>query len=230
MLCKSDLEDDIASYIMDRLPKVRLGTVFDVGCNVGWFSHEFGKVYSSAQFYMFEPSPPIFEQIEAVLTRFPELHLWSRSHRFQIALGHTDKVGRITIQPNVTVNHMVEVAEDSENSVEVEIITGDSFCLKHGINHIDYLKIDAEGYDMNVLIGFTKMLASGSIDFIQVEAGMSHDNKEHINEEVYRGFLSLFGYKLFRILNQASLSDLPVMSRADIVFIREKAAIEYGRL
>src|ERR1051325_9019132 len=80
MLCKNDLEDNIAQYIKDRVPKAEMRLILDVGANVGWFSHEFGKIFREAEFYLFEPSPPIFMGIEQTLTRFPEFNLWRRAH------------------------------------------------------------------------------------------------------------------------------------------------------
>jgi len=226
MLCRSDLEDDIALYIKDRVPKAEIRTVFDVGSNVGWFTHEFGKIYRDAQFYLFEPSPPIFAGIEEVLTRFPDLNYASRTHCFQLALGHSEGTAKITVMSNVTVNRIVE--QSDAPTVDVEIQTGDGFCREHRITHIDYLKVDAEGYDMYVLIGFTKMLAAGNVDFVQVEAGMALDNKEHIHLDVFSGFLSLFGYRLFRFINQASPAGLPYMSRADVVFIHASAVQRFA--
>lgn len=225
MLCKSDLEDDIAAYIKDRVPKADIRTVFDVGANVGWFTHEFGKSYPDAEFYMFEPSPPVFQGMAETLSRFPELEYSRRTKAFPIALGHTKAVAKITIEANVTVNRIV--TDEGVPTADVAVVTGDAFCAEHGISHIDYLKVDVEGYDMNVVIGFTQMLAAGEIDFVQVEAGMSHDNKIHIHLDAFQGFLSVFGYKLFRFINQASFQ-IPYLTRADVVFIHERAAERFA--
>lgn len=226
MLCSSDVEDDIAAYIKSRVPKADFRTVFDVGANYGWFSHEFGKIYPNAEFYMFEPSPPIFAMIDETMSRFPDLNYANRAFRFPIALGHSSGTARITVMEATTVNRIVETSD--RPSVDVQVSTGDEFCRERGIGHIDYLKVDVEGYDMNVLIGFTQMLTAGNIDFVQVEAGIARDNLEHIHLSVFEGFLSLFRYRLFRFINQASLHNRPYLSRADVVFIHDDAAVRLG--
>ena len=48
-------------------------------------------------------------------------------------------------------------------------MTGDSFCRRRGIDHIDLLKIDTEGHDLEVLRGFAQMLTSQAIDVVQFE-------------------------------------------------------------
>ena len=45
MLQKSDLEDDIAAYIAERLPQAEMKVLLDVGANVGWFATQFLKAY-----------------------------------------------------------------------------------------------------------------------------------------------------------------------------------------
>lgn len=50
-----------------------------------------------------------------------------------------------------------------------QMIRGDEFCQENGIDHIDFLKIDTEGHDLNVLRGFGGMLTSGAISVIQFE-------------------------------------------------------------
>lgn len=53
-------------------------------------------------------------------------------------------------------------------TVEVETTTLDSFASEHSINHIDYLKIDAEGSEYEVLTGGRSVLPNVAV--IKVEA------------------------------------------------------------
>jgi FkbM family methyltransferase len=221
MLCRNDLEDDIAAYIKERVPKAQMRTVFDVGSNVGWFTYQFGKTFRDAMFYLFEPSPPIFQEISPNLQRFSEFDIWPRVRAFPIALGHEAARSKVTVEPGVTVNCIT--LDDSQPTVDVEVATGDGFSAQNGISQIDYLKIDAEGYDLKVLIGFQAMLQRRDINFIQVEAGMSEMNKEHIPVAEFTAFLGQFGYRVFRIINQAS-GRVPYLTRADVVYINENAA------
>jgi hypothetical protein len=52
---------------------------------------------------------------------------------------------------------------------QAQVVRGDEFCQSHGIEHIDFLKIDAEHADFEVLQGFNAMLAKGRIDCVQFE-------------------------------------------------------------
>ena len=225
MLLRNDLEDDIAAYIADRVPKAHLRTVFDVGANHGWFTYQFGKTFREARFWLFEPSPPVFARIEGNLRGFNALDLWGRTQAFPIALGDEPGKARITTEPDVTVNRIV--AAGGEGTSEVDVVTGDGFCSAYRIERIDYLKVDAEGYDMRVLHGFGDMLAAGRIAFVQVEASLSEDNAEHVPFNAFDEYLGARRYRLFRFINQAS-GTLPYLTRADVVFIHEDAAAQFA--
>lgn len=54
--------------------------------------------------------------------------------------------------------------------------TGDEYCRMRGISKIDFLKIDVEGWEWNVLEGFHEMLTQNRVGVVQFEYGyMSAD-------------------------------------------------------
>lgn len=68
-----------------------------------------------------------------------------------------------------TLATAVENPLNSGASVEVEALTGDSYCRREGIDRIDLLKVDTEGHDLAVLQGFDGMLSTGRVDVVQFE-------------------------------------------------------------
>jgi FkbM family methyltransferase len=223
MLHKSDLEDNIAEYIAERVPKAKIDVLFDVGANIGWFTWQFLRTYPECKCYLFEPVTVNHEKIRANLERFPELNAFPRTQCFRLALGLVPERTRITAIPDVTINKIIGDSPSDGPVEEVEVVTGDAFCTEHGINKIDFLKIDTEGYDLKVLLGFAGMLSRQKIDFVQVEAGFYSENKLHVPVEALDAVLSSFGYRKFRYTNQASYA-VPILTWADVVFINERAA------
>jgi len=57
----------------------------------------------------------------------------------------------------------------STRSERVTVGTIDDYCNRNGINHIDFLKIDVEGYEYKVLHGAEQMIGGNRIDVIQFE-------------------------------------------------------------
>jgi hypothetical protein len=51
------------------------------------------------------------------------------------------------------------------------LVSVDDYCRTRSIDHIDLLKLDIEGNELEALRGATKMIEEGRIDFIQLEFG-----------------------------------------------------------
>ena len=51
--------------------------------------------------------------------------------------------------------------------LKIKIETLDEFCKKNNIEKIDYLKIDTEGSNFDVILGATEMIKNKKIKYIQ---------------------------------------------------------------
>jgi FkbM family methyltransferase len=199
--------------IKELLPEFEAVTVFDVGANVGQSTEELGAVYPDASIYAFEPVPATFAELRAKFGDRPRVKC------FQLALGDAAaKASMIVGDRSVTAK--IGAAGQSDGQ-PVEVIRGDKFCETHGIEHINYLKIDTEGYDLKVCAGFSKMLEENRVDLLQVEAGLSPSNKLHVPLEAFKDYLEPLGYALFRIYDQAGR---PLARRCNPVFISVELA------
>lgn len=58
-------------------------------------------------------------------------------------------------------------------SFEIDTTTLDDFCIDEGINEVDFLQIDVQGADLDVLEGAKKTLSCGTLA-IQIEVEFSH--------------------------------------------------------
>ncbi|KQT58433.1 hypothetical protein ASG52_21450 [Methylobacterium sp. Leaf456] len=226
-LHKSDLDDNVAEFIKEKLPKAEIKTVFDVGANIGWVTISFLNAYRDARVWAFEPIPHVFSTLQENVARVTDPSRLERAEFVNLALGADNKQAAMTNLPGkgVTVNKIIQSA--NADSIDVNVVRGDSYCESKGISHIDYLKIDVEGHDLQALVGFGGMLTSRAIDFVQVEAGIAQDNKDHIHLRSFEGFLNPLGYHILAIKNQAS-SNIPYLRWADVIFIRDDIAHKYA--
>jgi hypothetical protein len=112
---------------------------------------------------------------------------------------------------------------ESGSTVPVSMIRLDDFCHKNGILHIDFMKIDTEGYDLTVLQGCGEFIKN--IDLIQCEAGANRYNKFHVSYVDIFEFMSSNGFHLFRIFDQTfewGAGGRPVLRRFDPLFINDR--------
>ena len=142
--------------------------------------------------------------------------------------GNSEEVIRAPEKKNSDMNTVVEGnwRNNPNQFVDVQIETIDRFILESKINRVDFLKIDTEGFEIQVLEGAENALKDGLFSFIQVEVGMNNKNSYHTDFESVKKKLERFNYYLFKVYNQ--VHEWPTkkkfLRRCDLVFIHESVA------
>jgi FkbM family methyltransferase len=205
---------DVWKSIETHLQELTVDCVFDVGANVGKTATTFRRHFPKAEIWAFEPVKASFEELVRTTADL------ERVHCFNLALGAESTTGEITADGTSTKNRLVP-AGSRKTTQSVAVVSGEVFCKQHEIEHIGYLKIDTEGHDLKVLRGFESMLRDSRIDVVEVEAGMSRDNKLHVPLANFLDLVQPHGYRLFRIFKQVSEKPTrgPYLRRVNAAFI-----------
>lgn len=172
--------------------------VFDVGANVGEWTTRVLQISPTAQCYIFEPIPDIFNVLQGNFSS-------GNCNFFNIAFFHMQGiqefkyyVGRSVLsglfeRPCVT-------AHEVPKTIHVVTDTLDNFCNNHAIDYIDFLKIDTEGAEVVILHGAARLLQNHHIQYIQFEYGGTYRDAQTTLQEAYC-LLSLYNYDVYRIAN-----------------------------
>ncbi len=194
-----DFDENGERWVLERLAGCRnTKTVFDAGANIGEWSNIAAHCFTQATIHAFEVVPGTFEKLRENVGEKPKVELNN--------VGLSDHEGLIEIHHDPSYLALsTPVAGFSEKFhgnkpcvSTLPVTTGDAYCLAKGIDHIDFLKIDVEGHEPNVLKGFEAMLRAGAVDVIQFEYG-------YINIEVgfllkdFHAYLEGFGMTLGKI-------------------------------
>jgi hypothetical protein len=151
-----------------------------------------------------------------------------RARRVEIrqeALGSARSAASMLAKGTSVMSRIVDDVDPAGDYAQVSVTTGDIFLAEAGLSSIDFLKIDTEGHDLKVLIGFTAALRRKAIRFLQVEAGMNVTNARHVPIQSFMQFLEPLGYHLYRVVGQVpELDGRGILRRADLVFWRGKDA------
>lgn len=131
-------------------------TVFDVGANFGLMSTLFAKFSNGADIWCFEPAP----DTAAALRRNLLFNSAQNTRVIPSAVGASVGTIGFSIGSDPATN---SVARDATTGIEVPVTTIDHFAQKHEICSIDFLKIDVEGAEVDVLMGARDMLSSKRI-------------------------------------------------------------------
>jgi FkbM family methyltransferase len=150
--------------------KYDVSIFFDVGANVGDTSLAALKRFPKARVYSFEPHPATFTLLESRLGRNPMVQ--TERVALGLAVGSVDmfEYDASTTISSVLLNAPFATRFKLEGRrLAVPGTTLDHYCQERHLDRIDVLKIDTEGYDLNVLRGGTGMLAKGAVRFVYVE-------------------------------------------------------------
>lgn len=141
---------------------------WDVGGNLGDWSQVAAAATAAAgldcTIDIFEPAP---ESASHLAQRFAEKPS-ARVH--QVALADAPGSGFFEIVSSTGgTNGLVSDAAMSANAIKVSIDTADAVRARLSQDHIDLIKIDAEGHDLSILTGLRETLAAGAVDCVQFE-------------------------------------------------------------
>lgn len=187
-------------YDLKKLnPNYYPGVVFDVGANIGQTVTKWNKFFPKTSYHCFEPVQGTMQQLQKNTSGLRNVTY------HHCALGAEIKTEEITLFQDSRMNTLHESKGDptvNHGKETIHIKTADTICEQAGINHIDFVKIDTEGFDIEVLKGAQTLLKEKRITFIQVEAGMNPYNERHVPFHDFIDFLHPYGYILFGIYGQ----------------------------
>lgn len=170
--------------------------VFDVGASVGLTVREFAHVFPQAAIHAFEPVAMTFEMLQSACADAPAV----RCNR--LALGRAPGQVTMAVAGASTGNRVLAPGVFTRGETEVvEQVTGEMYCRRHGIERVGFLKIDTEGRDLDVLMGFAPMVHANRIDFVQMECGLSPENALHVALSDMQAVLFAFGYRMFGLFD-----------------------------
>lgn len=163
----------------------------DIGANLGLFTYFMSR--SSKKVYAFEPNPYPLKHLKYVVDRNVEI--------VPIAIGNKDGTEKLRIPKtrkgwtsNGASIAKIDIREGIEYSVEIRKI--DTL----NIQNIGLIKIDVEGFELDVLKGAINTIKNQKPNLI-IENEIVHNQNP---DEIFR-FMSDIGYKIFYVNNKLQL-------------------------
>ena len=208
----------------------------DIGANIGKYSELLIKETKS-YIYAFEPLNGAFESLNKVVSKYPD-----RIQAFNIALGDktVEKNLNFTDEKSEKATFLNEFNKlsfynDTLNKTTlVNIITLDEFVEKKKLlnKEIDLIKIDTEGYELEVIKGSKKTIESIKPKYIQLEFNVHQLFK---NQTMYEFSKHLKKYVLFQILPfgnkllkvNPEKAETNIFHLTNFVYIREDLAHKF---
>ncbi len=204
------------------LNSLKIKTVIDVGAYIGAFAFAMRMILPDVQIYCFDP---LAENI-ALINR--NLEKWGHIKTFQSALG--DRNGTVLFNVNdfrasssileMDSRHRKAFPETSHaTKLEVPIARLDDFLGEMKMLKPIFLKVDVQGFELDVLNGSKKILPL--VDYLQIEVTYQMlYKKQPLFGDVYH-FLIAQGFEFAGLIDSLVSPKNGAILQSDALFIRK---------
>jgi FkbM family methyltransferase len=189
-------------WLLERVAR-DAGTFIDVGANVGHWSELFlAATKGNVRGFLFEPSALGAAKLRQKFAREPRVEI--------IEAAVSDTVGEMNYYEEPDAGERSSLLESYSDSQAlrriVKVTSLDVEVGNRGIDFIDFLKIDTEGYDLRVLRGASQLLQKLAIGIVQFEYNSPWALAGSTLADAYR-LLEGYGYTVF-LLRPTGLFEL----------------------
>ena len=164
----------MVNFLKKKIKKINF--FFDIGAHKGETIKLFNDNFDIDKIFSFEASPVTFKTLQKNVLKFEQKYQNTQIYINNLALGSMKK--------KINIKHLTESSSSTIRSIntnskyfkkkyfflkklnqnnlyhelEIDQISLDEFVENNNINFIDFLKIDTEGYELEVLLGAKKIL------------------------------------------------------------------------
>lgn len=191
--------------VLKNLNKFSEIIIFDVGSNIGEFTLKTLESYPNSKAYVFEPDNLVFKCLVLNLIDFNRLN--SRVHFQNYALGEKEETKKFYVSSDSGDSSIIRPKKFKKIS-NVQCRRLDRVISELGIDQIDVVKIDAEGYEPEVLKGMGLSISKTKLFLIDV--GPERYGEETVTE--VSEILEHFNFKVNIHLNRGGRKFLSALN------------------
>jgi FkbM family methyltransferase len=220
-------------FIRHVLAPTRPRLCIDVGANKGEYTAALLR-WTTAQVHAFEPLPLAFQSLQRVAERSPGRVVVNNSAvgaSTEPALIHYGDGDSELASLSAEVSNIAFVGAANTNVMEVQVTTLDEHfadLVRRGPGSVDFIKVDTEGFEFEVLQGAREVVAECRPRFVQIEMNLHQLVRRHTLYSLHE----LIGdaYDIFQLLPHgmhrvdATRPESNTFSYSNFVFVRRDVA------
>lgn len=191
---------------------------FDVGSNLGIFTCRIASLGYSV--HSFEPIPDTYERFRKNVefnSLGPFVHLNLN------AVGAESGTVRFEMVENSPGQNRIAIA-GGNGTIEIPVVCLDDYVEENAILSIDFLKIDVEGMETQVLVGASRLLSEKRIKTILIEiCPWNLINAGSSTEELF-GAIVRYGYVPRRLIANGEVGEVVTLEEAE-TFVVENVVL-----
>jgi FkbM family methyltransferase len=204
------------------LQEFGIKTVLDVGANVGLFTEMVSKILPQASIYAFEPLTECYEKLNKLTDQIKKLKC------FNVALGSENMeavINKNMFTASSSLLKMRSLHKETfpytaiESEEKIQVVTFESLINEIQLEEKVLLKLDVQGYEIEVLRGMKSVL--NNIDLIIAETSFVELYQgQPLFNEVY-DFLRNKGFEYYGNFDQMTDPKAGSVLQADAIFAKK---------
>lgn len=175
-------------------------TIFDVGCNKGFYTdYLLNTIGNNHNYYLFDPSERFYNIVSEKFKGFNNIHINNIGvsdlnegdiNFYELISGDDDVEGMSSL------NNRKVFSKYNYDINKINTINLDTFISEQKISNVDFIKIDTEGQELKILNGLKNSFKNKIINSLQIEYGdCSIENGFNLNDII--NFINQYDYKLY---------------------------------
>lgn len=165
-------------YIKQFLPSRPV--VIDAGAHKGGDSIEICELIHDASIHSFEPVPAIFTELKLNTRPYPQITCYNMAlsnrtgeQTMNISGGNSDASSSLLKPKEHLTDHP---GVNFDKSISVETITLDDWAKKFNIDKVDFLWLDMQGFELEMLKASTKILPGVKVIHLEVSTRETYES------------------------------------------------------
>ncbi|MDB4081871.1 FkbM family methyltransferase [Candidatus Pelagibacter sp.] len=196
-------------------------TIIDIGSNKGQFILLMEKIFPNKIVYSFEP-------IIEMLKKQKKFYKYKKNITFHnLALGSSICSKEFLITSRMDSSSFLKVVSNTNKSKnysviekrDIKVSTLDEIFLNEKISHPILIKMDVQGYELEVLKGANDLLKK--IDYLLLEVSENEMYQNQPTEKIIVEYLKNFNFEIYRSNDWLKIQNTNFNQR-DIIFQKKK--------
>ena len=196
-------------------------TIIDIGSNKGQFILLIEKIYPNKNIYSFEP-------IKEMINKQKKFFAYKNNIIFHnVALGSSTTFKEFLITTRMDSSSFLKIVSDKNKSKNYDIVenrniqinTLDNLLINEKISHPVLIKIDVQGYELEVLRGANNLLKK--TDYLLLEVSKNEMYQNQPIEKVIVEYLKNLNFDILKSNNWSKIQNTNFYQR-DIIFYKKQ--------
>lgn len=197
-------------------------TIVDVGANVGNWSRMTATVFPDSRYFMFDADPDNEPQLQRSCTL-----VGGKAEYAITLLGPTDSDAVTFYKTGAGSSVLPELTTFDRTAVTLPMCTLDGFMSRRTYDSPLLLKLDVQGFELEVLRGALTLLASAELVIMETSLLPYNEGSPLLVDVI--DFMAAEGFAVFDFCGQARRESDGILFQTDVAFVKRDSALRAPR-